>query len=224
MKGYRMKVTPITNNNYPNNNPSCKGYVSNNVTWGLNAYCRKYNRYIELAKTNPYKYSALIDYWENAAENISKYTDNIIQNMKTIMLRFGKSCMLEWHDSKKDPLKQIFTIESDDSDYIHVCGDVQLENIPYSDLTIVDKFSTGTLAKINPYETNLKFRTMRNHDTYADTFAPEKNFWFVEDKLVDAKKGVFKNIELTNEKITEIAGLKPLKDKFFNEFCNYTRN
>jgi hypothetical protein len=140
--------------------------------------------------------------------------------MKTIMLSFGKSCMLEWHNSYKDQMKQLFTIESNDSDYIHVCGDIQLDNIPYSDLALVDKFSTDTLAKINPYETNFKFKAMRNHDTYADTFAPEKNFWFVEDKLIDTKKGIFSG-ELTDEKIHKIASLVPLKDEFNREFNAY---
>lgn len=188
-----MKVLPITNGGFQNGDLSCKGFVSGNVKYGLNSYVRNFSNAIEHAETNPVKYSNLINFFICRSEFAKKYAAIIIKNMETVMSRFGRSCELEWHSSKKEPLKQIFTIESTDSYYKHICGELILQNLYAQDLAAINTFTNETLAKINPYETNLKFKIMSNHDNYADNFAPEKEFWFPEDNLVDAKTFLFNN-------------------------------
>ena len=207
-----MKITPITNNK----NLSVKGCVSDNIIYGMNAYYRNFQRHIELAEANPVKYENLIKFWKSNTDYVSKFTNNIIKNMQIIMSRFGKSCVLDWHSSKKDPMKQLFVIESNNSVYKKICGEISLKNNPFQDLATIDKFTVNTLAEIDPYETNLKFKIMEKPNIIPDTFESENEFWFPNDKLVEARPGIISKSVKTKDD-SETANILKNEKQLFNE-------
>ena len=223
-----------------NKNISYKGYVGNTVINDM-AKCTKSLEYrLNLAKTNPQKYPTIINFLESRIAYSSNYAQNIIKNMNTIMSRFGKSCELTLKQSKKYPDKKLFVIESKDSDYKHICGEIEYRYNADA-LKIVDEFSTENLAKINPYETNVKFMEMwephevtsseiasckENHSLpqdFADTFAAEKEIWFIEDELINASDRAEDNsvkIKVAGwDDIKEFSDkLKKENDDFIQEF------
>ena len=215
-----MKVLPIASSN-PQKNVSHKGTVSNNITKKVNFYSEHYAKLLSYAKIRPEKYPTLINTWEGSFKYYSDYAERIIKNLKTIMSRFGKSCVLELHQSKKDPTKHLFVIESKDSSYKHICGEVMLAD---HTLENIDKFSKENLAKINPYETNLKFMQMWQQKSFtdADVFEAEKDIWFIENELQIAKPTIkSEGKELTTDEIREhYQKLKKEGDEFDKEFPN----
>ena len=215
-----MKVLPIANNNYQKN-VSYKGTISSNVTKTLNSYSEHYAKLLSYAKTRPEKYPTLISDWEYSFKYNSSYAEAVIKNLKTIMSRFGKSCVLDLHQSKKDPSKHLFVIESKDSSYKHICGEAVLANHIIAN---IDKFSKEKLAKINPYEINLKFMQMWQPKslTDADIFEAEKDIWFIKDELVVAEPTIeSEGRELTMNEIRDhYKKLKDEGDEFDKEFQN----
>ena len=214
-----MKISPIINDDFQYNNLPCKGFVSHNIQYGLYSYVRNFKDAVEYAETNPIKYSNLIKFLNIKSNFAKKYADIILENMGIVMKRFGRSCELNWHSSKKSPLNQLFVIESSDSYYKHICGELKLQNSYAQDLAAINTFTNESLGKINPYETNLKFKIMRNHDNFADNFAPEMEFWFVEDNLIDANKILFKNNkEKQNSSVEHLGEIEKESREFVKEF------
>lgn len=182
-----MKIAPITNNNIKNTNITYKGSVSYKVEELANSYSRTlYNNHLQAyIKPNEFRYlPTMFSVFSNDASDRAKC---IIDNLKTIMSRYGKSCQLTYETSEKNPNKHIFMIKSSDSDYVQILNTVKLEKEEYeTDLDKLNNF-TENFANLNPYEINLKFRAMVHPDTSiltkSDSFAPEKEIWFIEDEL-----------------------------------------
>ena len=208
-----MKITPITNNNM-----SSKGRVDTKISALLNSYPEQFTKQEALVYKSIKQYPNLTTIYTQAGKIASICANNILKNWEAIMSRFGKSCVLTFETSKKNPEKHYFMIKSDDSDYVE---NLEILNLPQKiyndDLRVFDNF-TNNLAKINPYEINLKFRTMRKPNLYdftADSFAAEKEIPFIEDELVKIDKGT---TELRNN-------LKQIKnDKLMRECDNFEHN
>lgn len=220
-----MKILPIQNNNYQNKNVSSKGYVSGEIKRTLRNYAQKYDDGLNLMYTKKDKYPLSIELFKFYKRNASQYAENLIKNLETIMSRFGKSCVLNWYSSEKNPELKRFVIESKDSNYKHICGDITIGGLDYAnDFNKIDAFSDN-LAKINPYETNLKFMQMwaPKSITDADNFPAEKDIWFISDKLIPAKPS-YKNETGTGmswedlKKFTQ--DLQKENDEFKKEFVD----
>ena len=200
-----MKITPITNNDI-----SLKGSVDSKIVKLIGSYSVTLSENSKLAEKFPKELPHLPKIFAGEGMKASKYALNIIKNLETIMSRFGKSCKLTYEVSKKNPALYRFMITSQDSDYVATCGTVALHKRYYEeDLKALDKF-TDNLAKTDPYETNLKFRTMRHGDLYdykADRFVPEKEICFIEDELVSMDNGPLSKYETDNTRICTIGDL-----------------
>ena len=163
-----MKVLPITNNNV-----SHKGYVGKNTTAKLNAISDAAGKYAQ-------KYGEQYPIHREVYETFGKQANNILENMKKIMLNFGKTCCLDYIPKDEISTEALFVITSPDSGYAKVVGNAHYHSL-YDLASIQEK-----LLKIDPDETNVKFRTMRYPNMYdykSDSFAPEKRIWFIEKEL-----------------------------------------
>jgi hypothetical protein len=106
-----------------------------------------------------------------------------------------------------------------------ILGDITIGGLDYAkDFNKIDAFCDN-LAKINPYETNLKFLQMCTPQsiTDADNFSAEKDIWFISDKLIQAKPS-YKNETGTGiswedlEKFTQ--DLNKENDEFKKDFVD----
>ena len=218
-----MKILPIQNNNYQSQNISSKGYVSNEIKHTLRNYAPQYNDVLNKKKKKKDKYPLRIKTFEGYKKDAAQYAENLIKNLETIMSRFGKSCVLNWYSSKINPAVKRFVIESKDSNYKHICGDVTIKNMDYGDdFTAIDNFSRSNLAKINPYETNLKFMQMYapKSITDADNFSAEKDIWFISEELIPAKPSYKNEGDMSWEDIKKYTqDLQKENDEFKKDFC-----
>ena len=190
-----MKITPITNNNI-----SSRGSVNYNINQLLYNYPGTISRQVKLIEQCPQKFTFLPAVLSAIGLDVYTMADNIKHNLEAIMSRFDKSCELVYHASEKNPAKHLFAIKSNNSDHVELCGTVNLEGNSYrKDFGAIDKFINDNLAKINPYEANLKFKTMSR---VWGNFAPEKEIWFIEDELVDMNKGVINPSQFDGQKVT----------------------
>lgn len=218
-----MKILPIQNNNYQSQNISSKGYVSNEIKHTLRNYAQKYDDGLNLMYMKKDKYPLRIKMFEGYKKDAAQYAENLIKNLRTIMSMFGKSCVLNWYSSETIPNVKRFVIESKDSNYKHICGDVTIKDLDYGDdFTAIDNFSRSKLAKINPYETNLKFMQMYapKSITDADNFSAEKDIWFISDKLIQAKPSYKNGDNMSWEDIKKYTqDLQKENDEFKKDFC-----
>lgn len=190
-----MKITPITNNNI-----SSRGSVNYNINKLLYNYPSAISRQVKLIEKCPQKFTFLPAVLSAIGLDVYTMADNIKHNLEVIMSRFDKSCELVYQVSEKNPANYLFAIKSNNSDHVEICGTLNLEGKNYrKDFGTIDKFVNDNLAKINPYEANLKFKTMSR---VWGNFAPEKEVWFIEDELVDMNTGVINPSEFNGQRVT----------------------
>ena len=191
-----MKISPITNSSC---NISAKGAVSNKVEGLTNYYYQTFSRNYNLVTKKPDKFHYLPIIFSIMGLNSLKFSDSIFKNMKTIMSRFGRTCELTYEVSEKDPSKHLFMISSSNSDHVETIGILKLNKENYDeDFRALNDFTNNELAMLDPYEVNLKFRTMRHENMAGNSsFAPERKIWFIEDELT--------KLDLSN--INESAGM-----------------
>lgn len=172
-----MKITPITNNNIQNKNVSTKGFVGPNTTSMLN------NMSATLTKAAEDE----IPQRKNTALLLAKEVDTLLNDMKKIMLNFGKTCVLDYIPSDINPEDKLFVITSEDSDYAKSLGIVNVSDKYYRhDMTNLTKFIKEKLLKVDPDETNFRFRIMERRnipDSVRDSFAPEQRTWFINKEF-----------------------------------------
>ena len=168
-----MKISPITN--YGQNSINCKGNVHPETVKQLERLTGSIVEQIKLTDMND-------QITRNFMIGCIKRSRYILTNLGIIMQRLGKSCSLELKKSEKSDLHRFF-ITSPNSNYKHICGDVHLdESSPKSSLFNLEEF-VDKFSKINPYEINFRFKISRK-DKYMDSFAPEQDYDFIEDKLL----------------------------------------
>jgi len=168
-----MKISAITpysqNQNYKINT---KGKLSGDAQLMVEDIC--YN-FIDKLKKTPNESTIKRAFFDQYV----KRTKNMIENLKTIMLRFPQTAVLDFQASKQGFNR--FYIHSPESSYKYIVGDIKPES-KFKDIENLEKI-TDKLAKVNPYETNLKFK-MFKHEFAKDSFAPEKDIILIEDALV----------------------------------------
>lgn len=172
-----MKILPITTNNNYNKPIVSKGCVSaqiEDMISGMAHSCRENVQYHSLFN-------------RDAASNYLKYAEvaeNVLYNLKTIMLQYTPGSVLRAKQSAKYPQKLRFYISENASNYKRIIGDFYKDkNDSIGNIQRMAEF-TDKLAKENPYETNLKFRMNAKQEySKADCFAPEKESIIIEDEL-----------------------------------------
>ena len=191
-----MKIAPITNNNI-----SMKGSVSNKVVELLDSYPKQFTKQMKIAEKSTQKYMYLPVIFAAMGLKSYKYVENIMHNLKAIMSRFDRDCKLTFQVNDENPAEHLFMITNDSSDYVELCGKVNLEKKQYDkDFNEINNFVNTNLAKINPYEANLKFKTMSR---IADkNYPPELRYWFLENVMVDMNDGVPEQLDLKGKKVT----------------------
>ena len=178
-----MKILPITNNNIQNKNIAHKGFVGENTTHMVESMSKD----IKTVAKDLYEGNT---HMKATATWLSERVSNILNNMQTIMLNFGKTCQLDYIEHKKaDSSKEniaLFVITSKDSDYAKVVGSVKLsETICLQNILELENVVQHLLT-INPDKTNVNFKIMKKlgiYDYKGDSFAPEERIWFPEDRL-----------------------------------------
>lgn len=172
-----MKIAPITNNNIQNKSISSKGSVGPKTTSMLNNISASLTKAAELE--NPE--------CKHVALTLAKEVDTLLNDMKKIMLNFGKTCVLDYIPSEKNPQEKLFVITSKDSDYAKVVSNVVTSEKFYGhDMSSLTEFIREKLLKVDPDETNFRFRMMRHPNLYdyqGDSFAPEQRTWFVNKEF-----------------------------------------
>ncbi|MBR6126121.1 hypothetical protein IKQ21_00385 [bacterium] len=172
-----MKVLPITTNDKYNKPIVSKGFVSapiETMIKNMATSCRENVQYHSLFN-------------REVASNYMKYAEtaeNILYNLRTIMLHYSVGSVLKAKKSVKHPQKLRFYISENASDYKRILGDVyQDKNDITGNITRMAEF-TDKFAKENPFETYLKFKLLaKEPNSQTANFLPEKESLIIEDEL-----------------------------------------
>ena len=173
-----MRVMPITNSK---DNVAAKGTLSVKTA----ELTKKMSEgWLNTATSGKYKTLPII----NTCCYASQRVNNIYLNLSTIMERFCRSCELTFSKSEKTGTHRFF-IENKYSNYKLICGDVEFSP-KKNKLADIDKLEEleKKMEKINPFSENSNFIIQRKADAksvlYDKDFEPDKDYVFLEDKLV----------------------------------------
>ena len=178
-----MKISPISNLNNSNSNVRMRGKVSRETTGLITEMA---DGWISKASEKQLNNDALRQSYITSITRI----ENVLENLNTLMLRFGHDCRLSHAKSSKTD-KYRFFVEHKNSNYKKPITDIVFsENRnAVEDIEELEKLE-DSLYKVDPYMENNNFIIQRTDTGVISDirFAPDKDIIFIEDELIERIK------------------------------------